>query len=99
VNGPRVNPGVRAMKQPIVERFQIAGRGLVVAVSAPLSFPPGAKLGAIVVNPDGSQLSAEASREMIRRLLPVVNNHEGYLLKGLTKDQVHEGASVEIVKL
>ncbi|NKF24799.1 hypothetical protein [Solimonas marina] len=87
------------MKQPIVERFQITGRGLVVAVASPSVFPAGAQLKATVVNPDGTRHTAEAHKEMILRRMPALNEHEAYLLRGLSKDQVQEGASIEIVKL
>jgi hypothetical protein len=87
------------MKQPIVERFQISGRGLVVAVATPSAFPAGSKLRATVINPDGSQHTVEAFKEMILRRLPVLNESEAYLLQGLSKEQVQEGASVEIVRL
>lgn len=87
------------MKQPIVERFQISGRGLVVAVAVPSTFPPGSKLRATVTNPDGSEHTAEAFKEMILRRLPVLNEGEAYLLQGLSKNEVQEGASVEVVKL
>jgi hypothetical protein len=87
------------MHQPIIERFQITDRGLVVAVATPTKFAPGAKLRAIITNPDGSTLTVNAFKEMILRRLPVVNEHEAYLLQGLSKEQVQDGACVEVVAL
>jgi hypothetical protein len=79
------------MHQPIVERFQITGRGLVVVVATPGKFAPGSKLHATIVNPDGSKFTVKALQEMILRRLPVVNEYEGYFLPGVTKEQ-HQGA-------
>ncbi|GHU11703.1 hypothetical protein FACS1894185_5380 [Betaproteobacteria bacterium] len=88
------------MYQPIIERFQITGRGLVVAVATPTKFAPGSKLRATIINPDGSTLTVNAFKEMIlRHRLPVVNEHEAYLLQCLSKEQIQDGACVEVVAL
>jgi hypothetical protein len=87
------------MHQPIIERFQITGRGLLVAVATSTKFASGSKLRATVINPDGSTLTADAFKEMVLRHRPVVNEQEAYLLQGLSKEQVQDGAYVEIVAL
>ena len=87
------------MHQPIIESFQITGRGLVVAVGTPTAFPPGSKLRATITNPDGSTLTVNAFKEMILRRLPVVNEHEAYLLQDLSKEQIQDGAHVEVFAL
>lgn len=87
------------MRQPIIERFQITGRGLVVAVATSKRFASGSKLRATVTNPDGSTLTANAFKEVLLRHRHVVNEQEAYLLQGLSKEQVQDGAYVEIVAL
>ena len=87
------------MQQPIIEHFQITGRGLVVAVATSTGFAPGSKLRATITNPDGSTLTANAFKEMLLRHRPVANEQETYLLQGLSKEQVQDGAYVEVVAL
>jgi hypothetical protein len=87
------------MYQPIVERFQLTGRGLVVVVATPGKFAPGSRLRATIVNPDGSRFTVDALQEMSLRRLPVVKEYEGYFLQGVTKEQVQDGASIEVIAL
>jgi hypothetical protein len=89
----------RRMNQPIIERFQITGRGLVVVVANTTKFASGSKLRATVVNPDGSRFTVNTFKEMMLRRLPVVNEHEAYLLQGLSQEQIQDGACVEVVAL
>jgi len=85
------------MRQLILERFQITGRGLVVVVENPVKALPGAKLRAKVINPGGEEFTVDAFMEMLLRRARPVNEHECYLLLGLTKDQILDGATVEIL--
>ena len=87
------------MTQLIIEHFEIQGRGLVVAVANPTKFAPGTKLRATVVNPDGSSFTVNSFKEMILRRLPAAKEHEAYLLQGLSKEQLQDGACVEVVAL
>ena len=74
------------MRQPIIERFQITGRGLVVVVETPVQARSGQKLRAKVINPDGHEFVVDASIEMLLRRAEPVNEHEAYFLQGSSRN-------------
>lgn len=80
----------------VADTFQIAGRGLVVAVDEVTDLPVGKKLAATVVRPDGSTVDADAFKEWLLRRTPEPLESEAFLLPGLTKGDVPIGSELQI---
>jgi hypothetical protein len=88
------------MRQEIIELFEISGRGTVAVVAQPTDLPVGKVLQAKIICPDGSYISAEAFKEwLLRRSSPTTIEHEAYLLRDITKNDVPSGASIEIAAI
>lgn len=77
------------------ETFHIEGRGEVVLFSDRAGLPAGYALHARIRLPDGSMFEAQAFREFLRRTEPHVHEREAFLLKGLARDSVPVGSSIE----
>lgn len=87
------------MRQPIVERFAITGRGTVVVVPEPTNLPVGKPLHATIYSMDGAHFTAVAFKEsLLRKTAPPIEQ-EAYLLKEVSKDAVPDDATIEIALL
>jgi len=84
------------MRQKVTERFEITGRGTAVVVADRTNLPVGSPLKATIIGPDGSRLDAVAFREWLLRRTSEPVEHEAYLLQGIAKSQIPEGAYIEI---
>lgn len=80
----------------IDDTFDIAGRGLVVAISDCTGLPSGRSLIATVTRPDGSQVTAEAFKESLLRKTTTPPEGEAFLLKGLGKADIPIGSQFAI---
>ena len=85
------------MKQAIIECFQIDGRGTAVVVPTATDLPAGKLLNAIVGFPEGGEaFRAQAFKEFLLRREAGPVEQESYLLIGVTKDQIPDGAVIEV---
>lgn len=80
----------------IEERFHITGRGTVVVIGETTELPVGQALRATIIRPDSSKLVTEAFKELILRREPRPAEKESYLVRGIEKSEIPEGAVVEI---
>jgi hypothetical protein len=87
-----VTPPVR---QRILDIFEIARRGTVVVVAKATDLPTGTVLRATITCPDGSRFQADASKEWLLRSIDPPVEQECYLLRGVSKGSVPDGAEVE----
>ena len=82
----------------VLEAFSITGRGTAVALDGTTDLPVGHKLHATVHCPDGSKFEAIAYKEWLRRHSPEPLETEAFLLMGVDKADVPEGAQIELVR-
>lgn len=78
----------------VTDTFDIAGRGLAVAIDGTTDLPVGKKLVATIVRPDGETVFADAFKEWFLRRNPIPNEKEIFLLLGLTKADVPIGSEL-----
>ena len=68
-------------------------------VPEPTGLPVGKELRATVTCPDGSQFSAKAFKEWLLRRSPQPAENEAYLLYGVVKQDIPDGATVEVTAI
>ena len=81
----------------IEERFQITDRGTAVVIRQVTGLPVGKPLRATVSRPDGSRFSVEAFKEwLLRRDCSPPEEVEAFLLRGVAKNDVPDGSTIEL---
>lgn len=82
----------------VLQAFSITGRGTAVALNGTTDLPVGHELRAIVHCPDGSKFEAVAYKEWLLGHSSERLETEAFLLMGINKADVPEGAQIELVR-
>nr|WP_315477399.1 hypothetical protein [uncultured Undibacterium sp.] len=83
----------------IAEKFNITDRGTVVVISQITNLPVGKLLKAIIASPNGTHLIADAHKEWLLQRSSQPLENEAYLLRGIEKEQIIDGSSIEITEI
>jgi hypothetical protein len=82
----------------IVEVFEITGRGAVVLIDEVTERSVGKPHKVEVLTPEGGVVGAEAYKEYLLRRQPAPIEKEGYLLRGLHKNEIPAGSRLRFVE-
>lgn len=83
---------------PIVEVFEISGRGAVAVVDMPTGRDVGRAHRVQLLKPSGELVTTEASKEWLLRRRPAATESEAFMLKGIHKDDVPPGTLIRFLE-
>ncbi|WP_044618165.1 hypothetical protein [Gynuella sunshinyii] len=82
----------------ILETFEITGRGVVVVISEITNHTVATRYPVQVVTPDGNVLTTTANKEWLLRRQSSPIEQAGYLLTGLSRDEVPSGSRLRFIE-